>query len=857
MEVAATISEGDMLLDESVEEEEDMQEQEDMVWQMLEEMVRVCADEALEEAVQELAGELLDDLLDEESDEMVEEFYQELLDSALSSSESSCLEECEIPAEGVLQEEFDGVLTEDILVKGLSNLRHSATGLEQTYLHLSLPNCKLCDISILYDYIHLQKLELPYNKLRDLRCVSCMPYLLQLDASHNELNSLADLKLPKNIKEVDFSHNQISNMNDLSDYQFLFKLNLDNNQIQTIEGLSNCKSLSYLSLAENKLSKVCGLDNLPIKFLCLQGNKITDVKGLAKLKRLHKLDLSNNKIESLKGLADHDLLETINLQNNQVRELNEIKHMQNLGLLRILNLLWNPIQEHPDYLYWILYMVQKLTELDLKKVKSADKVLAINKYNPPAEVVAANDHITHIMYSFQQLQRIYDSTLPNFDIPYPMLVLVGPQACGKRELAHMLCQEFSNYFGYCTTKFQKRLIGYKGKFIETIKYNGHYFGLSRDALEAVARDGLACCIHMELEGVRSLKKTYFEPRYILLIPMRKEKHKKRLLLRGLYDHSQIDFAVSRVDTYISMNQDNPGYFDAVINSDDLMQAYLQLSQLLHEYLSLNDQTGNEKDKAMNRDKWQATDLSKNTPTEVNQSSQCKISSSSELMDSSTRNYSSRIQARLSAEKTLLEQYSLEQRQKVAREAVKGKPPGPYTYLFKRVRNIPNITSTSGAVSKITSYTSLIPIVNSTDYEGSSRSLSHLISSSEATEEHFQESSLSSAEVFSEMIKPIDLDTDSSMDAVSQAVLSEYKLMAISGFKKIVEGDQISLLTVEEARPEPCKEENVTSKCSSIRNTPSPSPRLGSNIKPILPPIPSGRTRAEIPDSPQQAVCTLK
>eukprot|EP00061_Rhincodon_typus_P015020 g42464.t1 len=164
-----------------------------MVWQMLEEMVRVCADEALEEAVQELAGELLDDLLDEESDEMVEEFYQELLDSALSSSESSCLEECEIPAEGVLQvlpdmdigcfrsghsrmmlnvvqlpanEEFDGVLTEDILVKGLSNLRHSATGLEQTYLHLSLPNCKLCDISILYDYIHLQKLELPYNKLR-------------------------------------------------------------------------------------------------------------------------------------------------------------------------------------------------------------------------------------------------------------------------------------------------------------------------------------------------------------------------------------------------------------------------------------------------------------------------------------------------------------------------------------------------------------------------------------------------------------------------------------------------------------------------------------------------------------------
>ncbi|XP_072419006.1 leucine-rich repeat and guanylate kinase domain-containing protein isoform X2 [Chiloscyllium punctatum] len=878
MEVAATISEGDMVLEESVveEEEEDMQEQEAMMWQLLEEMVRECAGEAVEEGVQELAGELLDELLDEESGEVVEEFNKELLDSALSSSESSDLEECESPAQEVVEEEFDGVLTEDILAKGLSNLRHSATGLEQTYIHLSIPNCKLCDISILYNYMHLQKLELPYNKITDLRCVNCMPYLLQLDASHNALSSLADVKLPQSIKEVDFSHNQIFDMSHLSDYRFLFKLNLDNNEIQTIEGLRNCKSLSYLSLAENKLSKVCGLDNLPIKFLCLQGNKITDLRGLAKLKRLHKLDLSNNKIESLKGLADHDLLEIINLQNNQVRELNEIKHMQNLELLRVLNLQWNPIQENPDYLYWILYMVQKLTELDLKKVKAIDKVLAINKYNPSTEVVAANDHMTHIMYSFQQLQRIYDSTLPNFDIPYPMLVLVGPQASGKRELAHMLCQEFSNYFGYCichtsrspyygeedgcdyhfvTEQTFEEMIRL-GKFIETIKYNGHYFGLSRDALEAVAREGLACCTHMELEGVQSLKKTYFEPRYILLIPMRKEKHRKRLLLRGLYDQSQIDFAVSRVDTYISMNQDHPGYFDAVINSDDLMQAYLQLSQLLREYLNLNDQKSDDKDKAMHGDKWQAPDLSKNIPSDVNQSSRRKISPSSGLMDSSTRNYSSRIQARLSAEKTVLEQYSLEQRQKVAREAVKGKAPGPYNYLFRRVRNFPNISSTSGVVSKITSFTSLVPVLSSTGYEESSDSLSRLMSS-EATEEHFQESSLSSAEELSEIIKPIDLDTDSSMEVVSQALLSDYKLLGIPGFKRIMEDDQSSLHTLEEARPERLKEENIPSKYSSVRNTPSPSQRLGSNIKPILPPIPSGRTRAEIPDSPQQAVCTLK
>lgn len=40
------------------------------------------------------------------------------------------------------------------------------------------------------------------------------------------------------------------------------------------------------------------------------------------------------------------------------------------------------------------------------------------------------------------------STLPSLDAPYPMLVLAGPQACGKQELAHRLCRQFSTYFRY-------------------------------------------------------------------------------------------------------------------------------------------------------------------------------------------------------------------------------------------------------------------------------------------------------------------------------------------------------------------------------------------------------------------------
>lgn len=46
------------------------------------------------------------------------------------------------------------------------------------------------------------------------------------------------------------------------------------------------------------------------------------------------------------------------------------------------------------------------------------------------------------------MRTCLSSTLPSADSPYPMLVLTGPQCCGKRELAHRLCQELSEYFAY-------------------------------------------------------------------------------------------------------------------------------------------------------------------------------------------------------------------------------------------------------------------------------------------------------------------------------------------------------------------------------------------------------------------------
>ncbi|KAM9468185.1 leucine-rich repeat and guanylate kinase domain-containing protein isoform 2-T2 [Clarias gariepinus] len=593
----------------------------------------------------------------------------------------------------------DGKLTEDEVCEHLSNLGRSATGQQHVYLSLSIPRKSLKNVSILSSYVHLQKLELPNNKIKDLSCVSHMPYLVILDASHNEISDFFGFQPPKNLKEVDFSHNHISLMKDLSAYASLHKLSLDYNSISEIRGLEKCSSLTHLSMAHNKILRISGLRNLPLRQLCLKGNLIKRIENLQTLRGLQILDLSSNRIQSLSGLQDLHLLENINLESNMIGEIKECTHVQYLQLVRKLNLKRNPIQEQPDYKLAVIFILGQLTVLDERPVTVEEKVWAVNKYDPSLEVVAARDHMTHMMYQQMQPQCIFDSTLPSLDTPYPMLVLTGPQACGKRELAHKLCHEFSDYFGYgaCHTtrgpyfgeedgcdyhfvqdeEFQNMIC--MGSFVQTMQYGGHWYGLSREAVESVARDGLACCVHMELEGVFSLKTSYFEPRYILLIPTRTEDYISRMKARGFYTNSQIEKAVSRIELYTKIHRERPGFFDSVIVCDDRKEAYSALRQIIKEYLGLEEQEKGDEGPS-------TRDTPQNTPSDECGESTAFKKLEAKPTDAYSQNDSSKDQARLMLllpPKTSAELASIQRRQQMVREALVGKIPRAYTQLFKR------------------------------------------------------------------------------------------------------------------------------------------------------------------------------
>lgn len=80
-----------------------------------------------------------------------------------------------------------------------------------------------------------------------------------------------------------------------------------------------------------------------------------------------------------------------------------------------------------------------------------------------------------------------------------------------------------------------------------------------------------------LQGVLSLKKSFFEPRYILLIPTQVESYISRLNSRGLYTPAQIKAVVSRVELYTSTKRQHPEFFDSVIHTGMLPRTFFTIT----------------------------------------------------------------------------------------------------------------------------------------------------------------------------------------------------------------------------------------------------------------------------------------
>lgn len=119
-------------------------------------------------------------------------------------------------------------------------------------------------------------------------------------------------------------------------------INLDGNKISNINAIQNWNRLEECSFQNNNLSQLLDLTSLSnLKILNVSNNKITTINNMPKLEALEELEIDSNNLTSLEGIQNLTNLKILSCSNNQI---SDISGLENLSKLENINLNKNLIQ---------------------------------------------------------------------------------------------------------------------------------------------------------------------------------------------------------------------------------------------------------------------------------------------------------------------------------------------------------------------------------------------------------------------------------------------------------------------------------------------------------------------------------
>ncbi|CAK4027414.1 hypothetical protein DOTSEDRAFT_72189 [Lecanosticta acicola] len=179
------------------------------------------------------------------------------------------------------------------------------------------------------------------------------------------------------------------------------------------------------------------------------------------------------------------------------------------------------------------------------------------------------------------------------DKPRP-IVVSGPSGAGKSTLLKRLFDAYPDHFGFSvshTTRQPrqgerdgvdynfvtkdnfKKLVDEDG-FIEHAQFGSNLYGTSVQAVKNVAEKGRTCILDIEMEGVKQVKKTDLNARFVFLRPPSVEVLEKRLRGRGTDKEEAILERLKQAEKEIEYSK-TPGVHDEIIVNDDLEKAWAE------------------------------------------------------------------------------------------------------------------------------------------------------------------------------------------------------------------------------------------------------------------------------------------
>lgn len=181
------------------------------------------------------------------------------------------------------------------------------------------------------------------------------------------------------------------------------------------------------------------------------------------------------------------------------------------------------------------------------------------------------------------------------------IVISGPSGVGKGTLINKLRAAYPDQFGFSvshttrapragevdgkdyhfTTRDAMLAAIERGEFLESCDVHGSIYGTSKAALQAVRQDGKIAIIEMDVQGAKKLKLQQGALRFhYLFVTAPLEELEKRIVKRGADNAEKVKIRLETARNEFAFLQQNPKFFDTVMQNDDLEQSYAKLVSLL-------------------------------------------------------------------------------------------------------------------------------------------------------------------------------------------------------------------------------------------------------------------------------------
>lgn len=178
------------------------------------------------------------------------------------------------------------------------------------------------------------------------------------------------------------------------------------------------------------------------------------------------------------------------------------------------------------------------------------------------------------------------------------LVISGPSGTGKSTLLKRLLAEYPDKFGFSVSNTTrkpregevdgvdyhfttvddfKKLIEEK-KFIEWAQFSGNYYGTSIKSVNDVAEQNRICILDIDMQGVKSVKDSDLNARYLFLSPPSIETLRQRLEGRGTETPESLEKRIGAAAAEMEYAQ--TGAHDKIVVNDDLEKAYKEFKEFI-------------------------------------------------------------------------------------------------------------------------------------------------------------------------------------------------------------------------------------------------------------------------------------